>query len=159
MTSEESSASVQVTNKNEITEIGKNVKNQTLLDLNFKIENESYTDNSLGDKVNERLLTYEDIRQVSCVDSFVTPEVPTLDPTSAKELMTSQVKNLVLKESGSLVDQKKTRQTQMSGIEYVGSTLKQKPKSNQRKRGILLIDKPISRRIKVTKVRSSQNFN
>ena len=111
MKSEESSASVQVTNKKKITEIGKNVKNQTLLDLNFKIENESYTDNSLGDKVNERLLTYEDIRQVSCVESFVTPEVPTLDPTSAKGLMTSQVKNLVLKESGSLVDQKKTRQT------------------------------------------------
>ena len=159
MTSEESSASVQVTNKKKITAIGKNIKNQTLFDLNFKIENESYTDNSLGDKVNERLLTYEDIRQVSCVESFVTPEVPTLDPTSAKGLMTSQVKNIVLKESGSLVDQNKTRQTQMSGIEYVGSTLKQKPKSNQRKRGILLIDKPISRRIKVTKVRSSEDFN
>ena len=61
---------------------------------------------------------------------------------------------------GSNVDQvDKTHKHQMTGLMYVDNTLFQnKPKSNQRKRGILLIDKPIARRIKITKGRSSQDF-
>ena len=125
-------------------------------ELNIKTENESYTENSIGDKIDGGIATskIEDRLKAPSVESSETPALCSREPTSPK------IKNFVVMAPGSKIDDEKTFKHQKTGFVNLGNQLlKHKPKSNQRKRGILLIDKPISRRIKITKGRSSQDFS